>query len=40
MSLADLELGGRIGLRAGSRGELPGGLVRIGGGVAIGTGVI
>ena len=40
MSLAGLELGARIGLRAGQRGELLGGLVLIGVGVAIGTGVI
>jgi putative Mn2+ efflux pump MntP len=40
MSLAGLELGGRMGQRAGSRGELLGGLVLIGVGVAIGTGVI
>jgi putative Mn2+ efflux pump MntP len=40
MSLAGLELGGRIGLRAGQHGELLGGLVLIGVGVAIGTGVI
>ena len=40
MSLAGLELGARIGMRAGQRGELVGGLVLIGVGVAIGTGVI
>ncbi len=40
MSLAGLELGARIGLRAGQRGEFLGGLVLIGVGVAIGTGVI
>lgn len=40
MSLAGLELGSRIGMRAGQRGELLGGLVLIGVGVAIGTGVI
>jgi len=40
MSLAGLELGARIGMRAGQRGELLGGLVLIGVGVAIGTGVI
>ena len=40
MSLAGLELGGRIGLRAGPRGELLGGLVLIGVGVAIGIGVV
>jgi len=35
-----LELGARIGMRAGQRGELLGGLVLIGVGAAIGTGVI
>ena len=40
MSLAGLELGARIGIRAGQRCELLGGLVLIGVGVAIGTGVI
>ena len=40
MSLAGLELGARIGMRAGQRGELLGGLVVIGVGIAIGTGVI
>ena len=40
MSLAGLELGARIGMRAGQRGELLGGLVLIGVGIAIGTGVI
>ena len=40
MSLAGLELGARIGMRAGQRGELVGGLVLIGVGIAIGTGVI
>lgn len=40
MSLAGLELGTRIGRRAGQRGELLSGLVLIGVGVAIGTGVI
>jgi putative Mn2+ efflux pump MntP len=39
MSLAGLELGGRIGLRAGQRGELLGSLILIGVGVAIGVGV-
>lgn len=39
-SLAGLELGARIGMRAGQRGELLGGLVLIGVGAAIGTGVI
>jgi putative Mn2+ efflux pump MntP len=40
MSLAGLDLGARIGMRAGQRGQLLGGLVLIGVGVAIGTGVI
>jgi manganese efflux pump family protein len=40
MSLAGLELGARIGMRAGQRGEFIGGLILIGVGVAIGTGVI
>jgi putative Mn2+ efflux pump MntP len=40
MSLAGLELGARIGMRAGQRGELIGGLILIGVGVAIGAGVI
>jgi manganese efflux pump family protein len=40
MSLAGLELGERIGMHAGRRGELLGGLVLIGVGVAIGGGVI
>ena len=40
MSLAGLELGARIGMRAGQRGELLGGLVLIGVGVAIGTGFL
>jgi manganese efflux pump family protein len=40
MSLVGLELGGRLGLRTGSRAELLGGLVLIGVGIAIGTGVI
>ena len=39
MSLAGLELGARIGMRAGQRGELIGGLILIGVGVAIGTGI-
>jgi putative Mn2+ efflux pump MntP len=34
------ELGARIGMRAGQRGELLGGLVLIGVGAAIGAGVI
>ena len=40
MSLAGLELGARIGRRAGQRGELLGGMVLIGVGAAIGAGVI
>ena len=40
MSLAGLELGARIGVRAGQRGELIGGLILIGVGVAVGTGII
>jgi putative Mn2+ efflux pump MntP len=40
MSLAGLELGARIGMHAGQRGELLGGLVLIGVGIAIGTGSI
>jgi manganese efflux pump family protein len=40
MSLGGLELGARIGMHAGQRGELLGGLVLIGVGIAIGTGVI
>jgi manganese efflux pump family protein len=40
MSLAGLELGARIEMRAGQRGGLLGGLVLIGVGTAIGTGVI
>ena len=39
-SLARLELGGRIGMSTGRRGELIGGLILIGVGVATGTGVI
>lgn len=40
MSPAGLELGARIGRRAGQRGELLGGLVLIGVGIAIGTGSV
>ncbi len=40
MSLAGLELGARIGARAGQRGELLGGLVLIGVGAAIAAGVL
>ncbi len=40
MSLAGLELGVRIGKRAGQRGAALGGLVLIGAGVAISTGIL
>jgi len=40
LSLLGLELGGRIGTRVGSRGELIGGLVLIGVGVAIAAGAL
>jgi manganese efflux pump family protein len=40
MSLAGLELGQRLGARAGGRGEIVGGLVLIGVGVAIAAGVL
>jgi manganese efflux pump family protein len=40
LSLLGLELGGRIGTRAGVRGELIGGIVLIGVGIAIAAGVI
>jgi putative Mn2+ efflux pump MntP len=40
MSLIGLELGNRIGTRAGDRGELLGGLVLIGVGVAVAIGII
>ena len=40
MSLAGLELGARIGARAGQRGEFIGGLILIGVGVAIGAGLL
>jgi manganese efflux pump family protein len=40
LSLLGLELGGRIGIRAGDRGELVGGIVLIGVGIAIAAGVI
>lgn len=40
MSLVGLELGARIGVRAGQRGEVLGGLVLVGVGIAIGAGVI
>jgi len=40
MSLIGLELGSRIGARAGDRGELLGGIVLVGVGIAIAAGVI
>jgi manganese efflux pump family protein len=40
LSLLGLELGNRLGARTGERGELVGGLVLIGVGVAIATGVL
>jgi putative Mn2+ efflux pump MntP len=40
MSLIGLELGSWIGARAGDRGELIGGLVLIGVGIAVASGVI
>jgi manganese efflux pump family protein len=40
MSLLGLELGSRLGARAGDRGELLSGLVLIGVGVAVATGVL
>lgn len=40
MSLIGLELGHRLGARAGGRGELVGGLVLIGVGIAIAAGVL
>jgi manganese efflux pump family protein len=40
MSLIGLELGNRIGARAGDRGELIGGLALIGVGIAVANGVI
>jgi manganese efflux pump family protein len=40
MSLTGLELGNRIGARAGKHGELIGGLVLIGVGVAVASGII
>ena len=40
LSLLGLELGSRIGTRAGDRGELIGGIVLIGVGIAVATGVI
>jgi manganese efflux pump family protein len=40
MSLIGLELGNRVGARAGDRGELIGGLVLIGVGIAVASGVV
>lgn len=40
MSLIGLELGNRIGTRTGARGELLGGLVLIGVGVAVASGIV
>jgi manganese efflux pump family protein len=40
MSLVGLELGSRLGTRTGDRGELVGGLVLIGVGIAVATGVL
>jgi putative Mn2+ efflux pump MntP len=40
MSLIGLELGSRIGTRTGERGELLGGLVLIGVGIAVATGIL
>ncbi len=40
MSLLGLELGGRLGARTGDRGEILGGVVLIGVGVAVATGVL
>jgi manganese efflux pump family protein len=40
LSLAGLELGGRIGARAGRRGEQIGGVILVGVGVALAAGVI
>jgi len=40
MSLIGLELGSRIGTKTGERGELAGGLVLIGGGIAVATGAL
>ena len=40
MSLIGLELGNRIGVRAGDRGEFIGGLVLIGVGIAIASGIV
>ncbi len=40
LSLLGLELGSQIGTRVGNRGEIAGGLVLIGVGIAIAAGVI
>jgi putative Mn2+ efflux pump MntP len=40
LSLVGLELGRRIGTKTGDRGELLGGLVLIGVGIAVATGVL
>jgi putative Mn2+ efflux pump MntP len=40
MSLVGLELGSRTGTKTGERGELLGGLVLIGVGIAVATGVL
>jgi putative Mn2+ efflux pump MntP len=40
MSLLGLELGSRLGPRAGNRGELVGGVVLVGVGAAIAVGVL
>jgi manganese efflux pump family protein len=40
MSLAGLELGSRLGAKTGEHGELPGGLVLIGVGIAIASGIL
>ena len=40
MSLIGLELGNRIGTKTGQRGELLGGLVLIGVGIAVATGIV
>jgi Putative manganese efflux pump len=40
LSLIELELGSRIGTKTGERGELLGGLVLIGVGIIVATGVL
>jgi putative Mn2+ efflux pump MntP len=40
MSLIGLELGNRLGAKTGERGELLGGLVLIGVGIALATGLL